>query len=30
MKSMTGFGSSLINRDNIEIELEIKSINARF
>jgi len=27
---MTGFGSSLINRDNIEIELEIKSINARF
>jgi len=30
MKSMTGFGNSLINRDNIEIEFEVKSINARF
>lgn len=27
---MTGFGNSLINRDNIEIEFEVKSINARF
>ena len=30
MKSMTGFGNSLINRENIEIEFEVKSINARF
>jgi len=27
---MTGFGNSLINRENIEIEFEVKSINARF
>lgn len=30
MKSMTGFGNALISRDNIDLELEIKSINARF
>lgn len=30
MKSMTGFGNALISRDNINLELEIKSINARF
>jgi len=30
MKSMTGFGNSKINRDGISLEIEIKSINARY
>ncbi len=30
MKSMTGFGNSKINRDGINLEIEIKSINARY
>jgi len=30
MKSMTGFGNSKINRDGISLEIEIKSVNARY
>ena len=30
MKSMTGFGSALISRENMDVEIEIKSINGRF
>ncbi|HQO17930.1 MAG TPA: YicC family protein, partial [Candidatus Cloacimonas sp.] len=27
---MTGFGSALISRENMDVEIEIKSINGRF
>ncbi len=30
MKSMTGFGNSRINKDNVEVEFEIKSVNSRY
>lgn len=30
MKSMTGFGKSRITKDNIEVYVEIKSVNGRF
>ncbi len=30
MKSMTGFGSSVLHEDDFDIELEIKSVNNRF
>lgn len=30
MKSMTGYGKSHISRDNIECDIEIKSINGRY
>lgn len=30
MKSMTGFGSARLNENNIEIEIEIKSVNSRY
>lgn len=30
MKSMTGFGSARLNENDIEIEIEIKSVNSRY
>ncbi len=30
IKSMTGYGSSIVNRKNIYIEIEIKSLNSKF
>lgn len=30
MKSMTGFGNSKLDRDGISLEIEIKSVNARY
>lgn len=30
MKSMTGYGSGKINRNGIDIELEVKSVNSRY
>ncbi|MBM4403771.1 MAG: YicC family protein [Candidatus Cloacimonetes bacterium] len=30
MRSMTGFGRAQINRDKIELEIEIKSVNSRY